>query len=373
MPLSVFPHAAVYTGYFATLGVLLTFLPPFLERRGLAGAQIGVVMSISSVMVVIAPLAWGYVADRTRRPLLMLRVAIAGATVAMLGLAVAPDFVSLVLAMLAYAAFASSVASQTDAATLIAIRKVGARYGVVRLFGSIGFVLGSAGAGLAMDREVSSTVMFSAMGAGLVLALVSSLLIRDAGDAPAPARLSDIARLASDRRLLVVFVACGLHWVSLAPYHAFFAVHVQDLGLAASVAGVGFAVGAASEVVFMAAAERWRRSPKDILTAAFAVTAVRWVVVAHATDGVALVAIQVLHGFSFGVFYVAAVRAVTECVPERLRATGQGLFFSVVFGIGGGVGTLTTGLGYDRISGSGVFLAAAVVSLLSVVVSRKID
>ena len=72
---STIPHAAVYAGYFAALAVLLSFLPAHLSRLDFTGKQIALVMAFLPVMASVAPLVWGYLADRLQRRLLMLRLA----------------------------------------------------------------------------------------------------------------------------------------------------------------------------------------------------------------------------------------------------------------------------------------------------------
>ena len=62
-------------------------------------------------MVLFTPMLWGYLADRLRRELLILRLTIAGALITMCALFFAGDFWSVAVAMLLYAMFAGPVAS----------------------------------------------------------------------------------------------------------------------------------------------------------------------------------------------------------------------------------------------------------------------
>jgi PPP family 3-phenylpropionic acid transporter len=85
-----------------------------------------------------------------------------------------------------------------------------------------------------------------------------------------------------------------------------------------------------------------------LLVASAAATAVRWLLLARAHDAFAIVALQLFHAFSFGVWWAAAVEAMRRTVPLHLRATGQALFSALVFGAGNAIGYGLAGAGYQR-------------------------
>ena len=89
-------------------------------------------------------------------------------------------------------------------------------------------------------------------------------------------------------------------------------------------------------------------------------------------------ALQTLHALTFGVFWGSALAWVGECVPPRVRATGQTLFTGVMYGVGNGLGMLGSGALYDTFHGAeAAFLAAAAVELVPLVLvaswGRRLD
>ncbi len=90
---------------------------------------------------------------------------------------------------------------------------------------------------------------------------------------------------------------------------------------------------------------------RTLFTAAFLGTAIRWILLWRATTPAAIVVIQVLHAFTFGLFWGASIAALARLVPARLRATGQALFSAIVFGAGNALGYWLSGLGYDAFGG----------------------
>jgi PPP family 3-phenylpropionic acid transporter len=177
-----------------------------------------------------------------------------------------------------------------------------------------------------------------------------------------------MAALLGDRPLLALLAVCAVHWGATAPYHLMFGLLVRGLGLPASVTGLGMTAGVVAEVVALLAFPRIaaRFSLRAVLATAFAASAVRWALLRHAGGAVEVVLLQLLHFFTFGLFWGAAVDAMSRLVPSRLRATGQAVFAAVVFGGGNAVGYQLSGLGYDRFHGAApLFGGAALAELVS--------
>jgi PPP family 3-phenylpropionic acid transporter len=103
------------------------------------------------------------------------------------------------------------------------------------------------------------------------------------------------------------------------------------------------------------------------LIAALASHPLRWVLSIFAQDAFTLLLTQLTHALAFGVFYLAAVQTVDTLVPDGLRASAQGLFASVTFGLGGLVGNLLGGLLYEPLGMPWLYAAAAVVSAAATV------
>jgi len=76
-----------------------------------------------------------------------------------------------------------------------------------------------------------------------------------------------------------------------------------------------------------------------------------------------IILLSLLHAFTFGAFYIASVAHVASRTPPQRRASGQGLFVSITFGVGGLIGYLISGVGYDALGGHRLFAVAALVEL----------
>ena len=133
-------------------------------------------------------------------------------------------------------------------------------------------------------------------------------------------------------------------------------------------------LGVTAEVLVMLLYPRVadRISPRDLLVLAFASSALRWAGLSLATSRGVIAALSLLHGLSFGVFYVASIAFVVRRVPPHLRASGQGLFAAITFGLGGLVGYSSAGADYDWLGGHRLFAAATVLELAAAALVLRI-
>ena len=109
-----------------------------------------------------------------------------------------------------------------------------------------------------------------------------------------------------------------------------------------------------------------------MLAAAFAVSVVRWLAIAGLRAPGALIALQALHGMTFGMFWSAAIALIAATVPASLRATGQALLVMSI-NLGGALGNAITGRVYDAYGSRLLFVLAAIGQLapLAVVLAAR--
>ena len=361
------PIVGFYFFYFGAVGILVPYLPPYLRSLGLSGAEIGALMSIAPLLMIVVPPIWGYLADRTQRITSMLKLAALGTALAFAPLVGISVFWVLAAALVVHAVFFTPITALADTVAIAEARRLGTEYARLRLWGSVGFVVANFGFAMHLERGGAPGHAVLAVTGLFFAAATVALVLRPIPAARRAPSLREALRLAGDLRLLAFLFAGALHWASAAPYHILFAVHLDDLGVLPRFIGLGFALAVAAEVAMMWMFTRLRRFAelRWLLTIAFFATALRWLLTASASTGWVLASVQVLHGLTFGVFYVASIAYLERAVPGALLGTGRALFSALAMGLGGAGGNALAGALYDVGGGSLAFLAAAGLSLLA--------
>lgn len=184
--------------------------------------------------------------------------------------------------------------------------------------------------------------------------------------------------LLRDRRWRLFLFAAFAGGMGLAPIHHFLFLDMQDLQAGQLAMGLALSCATVSElVVFLVADRMLRRWPlRRLLVVAMLVLAARLLAYAAASAAWQVLLIQLLHGPTFALMWVAGVTGTSRLAPVGLGATAQGLFAGVNFGLGGAAGGLVGGVLYQAFGGTGLYLSAATwvlaAALLFLLVSRRI-
>jgi PPP family 3-phenylpropionic acid transporter len=362
----------IYFLYYGAVGTTLPYFAPYLRDLGFSGSAIGTVQMLAPLVAPVAALGWAALADRTGAPERTLRQATLVSLAAALFLPWAVTPLAVGAVVLVQSLGDRAVVPLLDSLTMEHVRRAPGRdYARIRLGGSLGFAALAllAGGLLAWrgDRPADPLVPW------LILSLVAgyALAVRGLphGEPPGGDRPGWLAirLLLHDRRLLLLLAGGALHWMACAPFHLFFGLLVRERALPSVVTGLGMGAGVLAEIAVLLAFPRLngRWSLKTLFATAFAGSALRWLLLSRAESAGAVIALQSLHGLTFGLFWGCSVEAMSRMVPGPLRATGQALYTAVVFGAGNALGYQLSGLALDHLGRAApLFAWAALVELL---------
>jgi PPP family 3-phenylpropionic acid transporter len=361
-----------YVCLFITSGVSVPFFPPYLRGLGLSGKQVSMMMSVAPVLHLGIPLGWGWLADRTRRPDLLLRIACAGAAGCILPLVGVRAVPAMVAIYAVHQFFAVPILGLADSLAIDRMRKTGEDYTRVRLWGSASFIVVCYAVSWVLDarHRTGDPLVPILIGVGFASACIAAFGLRGEPGRPAP-HLREVRALLGNRRFLFILVLAPLHWAALTPYHGFLGILALDRGFPSSTVGSAFFIAVLAEVAAFIAFPRLRRrfSLETLLAFMAAVSCLRWALIAGIPFGRpsagAFLLLQVLHAASFGLYWASAMAWLAEAVPTPLRATGQALFTACTFGLGNLLGFAACGRLYDSTgSAEAAFLAAAGLELI---------
>jgi MFS transporter, PPP family, 3-phenylpropionic acid transporter len=360
------PFGALTFTYFAAIGLFNPYAPLWFQSLGLSTLVIGGIVSLQSWTRVFAPYAWSWLGDHGGQRVKLIRIATVGAlasALALLGVqsawAVALVTVLLFVAnsgvVPLYEALLAQVLQTPDGG--IDAR----RYGRVRVWGSVGFLVAVTSFGALLERfGIGLFPGFVALMNALMLAAALRLPRQAASKAhtePAPAALPLLKRPAVAWFFASVFFTVLAH-TSL---YAFFSLYLVQLGYGKTAVGALWAVSVAVEIVFFWTQGRWFAllSAERWLQVVAAVTALRFAITAGAGSwAVALVLAQFTHAITFAAHHAACITLVSRLFPGRLRGRGQALYTTLGYGFSGVLGGVGGGWIIEAAGFAAVFWAA---------------
>lgn len=326
--------ATFYAAHFFGFGILLPFFPIWLAGKGLGSVEIGLILSLQIAVRVMFTAPLTALADRRIAPrnLLLLCNLVAFAAYTLLAHA---DGGWVIAALVAISAIGlAPIVPLCDLMTLAAARaNVGVDYGVTRLFGSAAFLAATLGGGALLGVfDPAFIVLALAMCAGTA-ALATRLPVPDdrsqstlmMDSALALKRYSD--RLSLRGCLICAVAATAAVQASHAVLYGFGALQWQAQGYGGVAIGVFWALAVLSEMVLFARLGRHVGSVRMgfLLIAAGAVlAAVRFALMAFEPPMWGIIALQILHGGSFGATHLGAMSLLAALAPVDARAAWQG-------------------------------------------------
>jgi PPP family 3-phenylpropionic acid transporter len=361
----VFSLGAVYFWYFAYVGLFAPFFGLFLQSRGQGAFEIGVLLSLSQVARVVAPHAWAVLADRLGRRVRLLRITLTLSAICASGFAAAHGFWTLFAVVAVFGIVSSASMPLVEATTLARLGGHMSRYGAIRLWGSVGFVIAVLAGGWALDRVPLSVLPW------LFVAMILATLAATIGiPETAPAATREHAQLGPvvrRREVVVLMAACFLMCVAHGPLYSFFSIYADQSGYDKTTIGVLWTIGVVAEIVVFATLPRWlsRTSAERVLLVSFALAVARFVMIGWGIDHVAvLVVAQVLHGATFGSYHIAALAIVHRWFEGSRQVRGQALYTSLSYGAGGFLGSVASGALWEGVGPAWTFTAGAAAAAL---------
>ncbi len=363
---------ALYAAIYGSYGVVSPFLPAFLESRGVAAGEIGLVVGAGTALRLLASPAAGRLGDRLHSIRTVLTACIALGAVAALGYLRADGLVGFLVVAAALAFTLGPMSALADALALESAKPrapQGFEYGHVRGAGSAAFIAGTLLSGQVVARLGLSSIVWM-QAALLACAAFAAFRLPEPGarkSGSVPDFGFAVLGIPAFRR---VVLAAALVLGSHAMHDAFAVIRWRDAGIGAPAISVLWSEAVAAEVlVFFFLGPRllaWL-TPAGAIALAAASGIVRWSVMASTALPSVVALVQPLHGLTFALFHLAAMRLIARSVPEGGEGTAQSLY-----AIGGGAASallvFASGGLYARL-GAGAFWAMAALCLLALPVA----
>jgi PPP family 3-phenylpropionic acid transporter len=354
-----------YLVYFAAIGAAFPYLPVFFRELGLGLGEIGLLAAIQATIYLVLAPVWGGLADRFPHTRLMLPLAAGVATVGAAILFLAADAPVVFAGSLVLYGGLSGVGSTLDARTLETLgNERSTKFGEVRAFGSLAFVVATVAVGFLLDME-GARALFWVYLPFLVATVVVTATIPRRGVNHSVNLLRGAADFLTGSGMALFLFGFVVVWSSLSAVTAFYSIQIIALGGSPGLVGIAWAFGASIEVPYMYAFPRVaaRVGTERIVVLGSVAFALRAILAAVVTDPTALVLIAPLEGIGFASVFVGGVTVVAARAPAGLGGTAQGLF-SASTGLASIIGAAFGGALAAVLGIPGLFLACGAISLV---------
>jgi PPP family 3-phenylpropionic acid transporter len=356
-----------YLFYFASLGALIPYWGLYLQSLGFGAVEIGELVAIIMATKIVAPNVWGWIADHTGKRMAIVRTGCLMAALAFAGVFFGQGYWWLVLIITLFSFFWNAALPQFEATTLNHLGDDSHRYSSVRLWGSIGFILAVAGLGALFERAGTGLLpsVLLALLAGIWL---SSLLVPESAAGHQSVDQEPLSRVLGRPAVVSLLLVCFLLQASHGPYYTFYSLYMVEHGYSETAVGQLWALGVVAEIGVFLKMHHWlpRFGARNLMLAAAALTALRWVLIALFVEQLwVMVLAQTLHAASFGVYHAVSIHLIHRLFRGRHQGRGQALYSSLSFGAGGAVGSLVAGYLWDGLGAQWTYLLAAATALLA--------
>ena len=365
-PVPMLRLASFYFAYYAALGAFTPYWSLYLQSQGMGMAAISVLMSLWYATRIVAPSMWTTLAARSPRPIRWLHIGCVLTVLSFAAFLLPWKFAGLFAAMVAFCFFYNAVMPQFESITQSHLHGRTDLYGLIRVWGSIGFILVVAGYGALIDTLGAARLPWLML--PIFGALLASAWCNRYAEPPTVAMHEDDAGFRERLRrpeVIAFFAAAFLIQVSFGPYYTFFSIYLGEHGYAPTMQGVLWSIGVLVEIGLLFLSQRiFRRwGARRLLVFSLGITVLRWWVTAAWPDSLPVMVIaQMTHAFSFAAFFTAAMLLLADYFPGRHNGHGQGVFYGLSSGVGGVIGALLAGQLW-RFGGEAAFAVGGFIAL----------
>lgn len=359
------PFAALSASYFAHIGFFNPYLPLWLKELGFGLLAISVLTSVQSVTRLFAPYAWGWLSDHTGERVKLLRYGATAALVLSAGLWFPMGGVTLFVVLLLMFSHTSAMMPMSEAALAHLVSQGGAfdarRYGRVRLWGSLGFLVTVMAAGVWFEfRGLGDFPVWTSL--SLLAVMASVWWLPDHKDAlPPHEHKPSVVPVLRQPAVRWFFAALFFHVLSHIFIYIFFSLYLDSLGYSKMTIGLLWAVSVVIEIGWFFTQGRWL--PRLTLPGWLLLAAVLMALRMGLTAGLpellwVLFVAQLAHAVTFAAHHTACIALISHHFPGRMRGRGQALYSLIGYGLPGVIGGLGGGLLSSRLGLPSVFWVA---------------
>jgi MFS transporter, PPP family, 3-phenylpropionic acid transporter len=339
----------------------------YFQEIGFSGVQIGLLAGMAPLITMVGAPFWTGLADVKKRHKLIMSLTIVGAILCNFIFPFAKALLTVILLVFLFSLISSPIISLADSATMTMLVDEKNKYGRVRLGGTIGWGL---------MAPLASIIIFGygikwafwGYAAVMIFVLIVSQKLTFGQHLENMSLKWDLRKILTNQRWVHFLILALVGGVAFASINSYLFPYMEELGISRSMFGISLLISTIGELPILFFSNRLlkRFGSYRLLLIGMTLTGVRLLLYAWLRFPMGIFIFQILNGMTFPMVWVAGVSYADENAPVGMKATAQGLFGAMVFGIGAAIGGLMGGLMIGSIGGQWMYLIIGSLVLICV-------
>lgn len=314
-----------YFLFFLTIGGFMPYWSLYLKSLGMTAEAIGILSAIVVVTKIFSSLIWGWVVDHTGKRIQVIRYT---SLLSMLSFSLVlfyQDFWSLFIILFVFSIFWSAALPQVDAITLSHLGEESDSYTVIRIWGSISFIIAVLALGRFFDQHAIDYLLPIVI-VSMALVWLHSLFIPEIPSTADHSNGATFRSILFKPHVISLMVVCFLVQAGHGPYYTFFSIYLEEHGYSNSFIGTAWALGVLAEVIIYVFIHRviGHFGLRRLMILTLMLATIRWLLIAWFVDNVAILLFaQCLHAATFGVYHAVAIQYIHREFKGVHQGRGQ--------------------------------------------------
>ena len=360
-----------YFLFFLTIGAFMPYWSLYLKSIGMNAEAIGILSAIVVVTKIFSSFFWGWIVDHTGKRVQVIRWTSLFSLLSFSLVLFYQDFWSLFLILFIFSIFWSATLPMIEVVTLSHLGEKSDSYTVVRIWGSISFIIAVLALGHFFDQQPIQYLL-PVLLISMLLVWLHSLSLTEISVPQEQAKGISFVSILLKPHVMALMVICFLVQAGHGPYYTFFSIYLEEHQYSNSFIGVAWALGVLAEVFVYIVMHKViaRFSLHRLMLVVLVLATLRWILIAYFVDNVFILLFsQCLHAATFGVYHAVAIQYIHREFKGKHQGRGQALYSSLSFGAGLALGSLVSGYLWDYVGSMYTFVFAAILSALGVVIT----
>ena len=367
-----------YLILFIGLGAYNTFLPVYLENTlGFSSSQVGIIVSIPSILCIIFVPIWGLLSDLMNKQKLILWINVLVSLLCAVIYTITKSFLAVFIVAIFLEMFRNSILPLTDTITTAYCEKTNKNYGNIRVIGSLFFAVASFLCGQLIKMTNNDLMFFYVFIVSMIgcLIITPTLPTLESNTKPEKVNLKQDLPLLFKNKAYLLILLCGICVNSLTEAMASYqGIHLMNLGAGSDLVGLLTVFMVLPELFFMVKTKSLLEKYGMVKMISFASIALilRWVVYLFTSNPLIFMIATSMHGVAISIIIICSFDFIGKVVDKKLYTTSMTVY-SFTIGISYSLMKLLYGGLIDMFGIKSIFIFSIGVSLFSFVVLNLIS